>query len=225
MTIAPAMASTIDRRLLVNWRADPAVVGPLLPPGFRPQIVAGHAVVGVCLIRLRHLRPARAPRWLGLTTESAAHRVAVLDRHGRPGVYVLRRDTDSRLAALAGGRLFPGPHALARFDVDEHDDELHLAFRSDDGTAVTAAGRIDPAAGSSLFPTSGAARDFFACGATAHSPDRTATGLDAVTLTADRFDLEPVAIHHATSTRWDPIATPDGAYVMRAVPATWRTVR
>lgn len=69
----PTMCSTIDRRLLVNWRADPAAVAPLLPAGFAPQLVDGHAVVGVCVIRLRHLRPSGAPRPVGIGSEDAAH--------------------------------------------------------------------------------------------------------------------------------------------------------
>jgi hypothetical protein len=215
------MASTIDRRLLVNWRADPAAIEPLLPAGFRIHEVAGQAVVGVCLIRLRHLRPSGMPRWLGITTESAAHRIAVLGPDHEPGVYVLRRDTDSRLAALAGGRLFPGPHTHGRVAVEEGGDQLDLAFRAPDGAAVTAAGHVDPAVRSALFGSLDAARDFFAGGSTAHSPDRAGTALDAVELAADRFELEPVALHHATSTIWDPLATLDSAFLMRDVPATW----
>ena len=56
-----AMDGTIRHRLLVNYAADPEVVVPLLPPGLRPQLVRGHAVVGICVLRLSDLRPAGMP--------------------------------------------------------------------------------------------------------------------------------------------------------------------
>ena len=67
-------------------------------------------VAGICLIRLRALRPRGLPAWIGLTSENAAHRIAVeLEEDGQPceGVYIPRRDTDRRVNTLVGGRLFP----------------------------------------------------------------------------------------------------------------------
>jgi len=58
----PAMSSVIERRLLVNYRVDPEVAASLLPAPLRPQLVNGWAVAGVCLIRLRRLRPFRLRR-------------------------------------------------------------------------------------------------------------------------------------------------------------------
>ena len=43
----------------------------------RPQLVEGRAVAGICLIRLGSLRPKGLPASLGVTTENAAHRIAV----------------------------------------------------------------------------------------------------------------------------------------------------
>src|SRR5438309_1681955 len=116
----PVVRGVIDRRILVNYHVDPAVLAPLLPAPFRPKVVHGVGMVGICLIRLKNLRPAFLPAWLGLSTENAAHRTAVeWDDHGtvQDGVYVRRRDTNSRFNALVGGRLFPGFHHHARFTV------------------------------------------------------------------------------------------------------------
>ena len=55
----------IERRLLVSYRIDPELVDALLPPPFRPQLVNGHAVGGVCFIRMRALRPVPLPRAAG----------------------------------------------------------------------------------------------------------------------------------------------------------------
>src|SRR5450631_100992 len=73
----PALEGVIDRRLLVNYRVDPEIAARWLPAPFRPQLVNGFAVAGICLIRLVKLRPVGAPRWAGLTSENAAHRIAV----------------------------------------------------------------------------------------------------------------------------------------------------
>jgi hypothetical protein len=73
----PTLAATIERRILVNYRVDPDVLALLLPPPFRPVVVGGYGIAGICLIRLSGVRPAGVPRALGVTSENAAHRVAV----------------------------------------------------------------------------------------------------------------------------------------------------
>jgi len=123
----------------------PARATSLLPAPLRPQLVNGWAVAGVCLIRLRRLRPRGLPGWAGMRTENAAHRVAAeWDGTGgrQSGVYIPRRDSDSAATVLAGGRLFPGEHHRASFDVRETDRDLHVSFASADGMARY--GRADP---------------------------------------------------------------------------------
>lgn len=71
------MASTIERRLLVNFRLDPEAAARILPAGMRPDLVHGYAVGGICLIRLAKLRPVGFPSVVGIRTENAAHRIAV----------------------------------------------------------------------------------------------------------------------------------------------------
>jgi hypothetical protein len=117
----PVIRGIMDRRILVNYRVAPSVLTPLLPAPFRPKLIHGFGLVGICLIRLKRVRPKFVPSWFGVASENAAHRMAVeWDDHGkvREGVYVRRRDTDSRLNALAGGRLFPGIHHHAGFVVE-----------------------------------------------------------------------------------------------------------
>jgi hypothetical protein len=131
----PVVRGVIDRRILVNYHVEPGVLAPLLPPPFRPKVVHGVGMVGICLIRLKKVRPTFLPSWLGISSENAAHRTAVeWDEDGivREGVYVRRRDTNSHLNAWAGGRLFPGIHHHAAFTVEETEDRFHVAVRSDD---------------------------------------------------------------------------------------------
>jgi hypothetical protein len=97
----PVIAGLIKRRLLVNFRAKPEVVQRILPQPFRPKLHHEYSLVGICLIRLEQIRPAGLPGLLGLSSENAAHRIAVewTDAAGiqREGVYIPRRDTGSFL--------------------------------------------------------------------------------------------------------------------------------
>ena len=131
----PRVHGTIKRRLLVNFRVDPAVMQRLLPARFRPKLHDGHAIAGICLIRLENIRPHRFPAILGLSSENAAHRVAVVwddDTGAREGVYIPRRDTGSFVNHLVGGRLFPGEHQRASFQVTEDAGRIALHMRSAD---------------------------------------------------------------------------------------------
>ena len=123
----PKVHGVIRRRLLVNFRVDPAVLQRQMPSPFRPKLHDGQAIAGVCLIRLEEIRPKRVPRALGLASENAAHRMAVVwDENGslREGVFIPRRDTGSLISHLAGGRVFPGEHHRATFDVEEAGDRI-----------------------------------------------------------------------------------------------------
>ncbi len=57
---APALDAVVERRLLMNYRADPDVVARLVPTPLRPLLRHGQAVVGICLLRLGGVRGPRA---------------------------------------------------------------------------------------------------------------------------------------------------------------------
>ncbi len=107
----PVLKGTIKRRFLINYRVEPETMQRLLPTPFRPKLQQDFAIAGICLIRLEQIRPAGLPAALGRTSENAAHRVAVewtaAAGETREGVFIPRRDTDSRLNSWAGGRIFP----------------------------------------------------------------------------------------------------------------------
>src|SRR5207245_1394241 len=112
-----------------------------------PKLVRGFGMAGICLIRLSGIRPKFWPRWLGgIRSENAAHRTAVVWDDGgmeREGVYIRRRDSNSRLNALVGGRLFPGIHHHARFEVREAGELFSVALHSDDdATRVSVRGQV-----------------------------------------------------------------------------------
>jgi hypothetical protein len=66
--MAPSLRATMQRRVLVNYRVDPVVLASLLPRPFRPALVAGQGVAGICLIRLGAIRPVGFPSAVGLTS-------------------------------------------------------------------------------------------------------------------------------------------------------------
>src|SRR5688572_30835362 len=116
----PTVRGVMNRRILVNFRVRPDVVKRFLPAPFRPKLVQDWGLAGICLIRLEAIRPRGFPSACGIASENAAHRIAVeWDEGGRrrEGVYIPRRDTNSLLNRLAGGRLFPGVHHAAEFRV------------------------------------------------------------------------------------------------------------
>jgi len=130
----PSIHGVIRRRILVNFRVRPDVIRTLLPARFRPKLHAGYAIAGICLIRLERIRPRFVPSVFGLSSENAAHRIAVLwnddDGVEREGVFIPRRDTGSAINLLAGGCLFPGEHHRAAFQVHCSDRRIDLDMAS-----------------------------------------------------------------------------------------------
>lgn len=234
---APPLAGVVERRLLVNYRVDPDVVARTLPAPFRPQVVAGWAVAGMCLIRMGSLRLRGLPARFGVRSENAAHRVAVewetasgVER----GVYIPRRDTDAVLNVLVGGRLFPGEQHRARFDVHEADDEVRVAFASRDGSvAVDVHVRtVDELKGSALFADVDEASAFFEQGSAGYSARHEGTRFDGLSLHTDAWSVAPVEVVHARSSWFDDAAQfPPGsaaldcALLMQQVPVEWRALR
>lgn len=225
----------IERRLLVNYRVDPAALAKasLLPPRFRPQLVDGYAIAGICLIRLGSVRPPGVPAALGWTSENAAHRIAVeWEEAGatRCGVYVPRRDTSSHLNALLGGRAFPGPCGHARFTVCEEADRYRVSMESDDGaTRVRFDGRMVPALpAGSVFGTLATASAFFERGALGYSPGREPDELEALELRCARWHVDALAVDDVASSLFDDLhlfppdaARFDCALLMRDIDHEW----
>jgi hypothetical protein len=204
----PVITGTIERRILVNYRVDPDAIRPLLPPPFRPKTVAGMALAGICLIRLRGVRPRHFPAWLGLSSENAAHRIAV--EWDTPagvceGIYVLRRDTNSRLNCLAGGRLFPGTHHHASFRVRETDRRFEVAMQSDDGNRALSvvAEMADAWTQDSIFGSTGEASAFFSAGSLGYSPTPNPRRFQGIELACRNWHVEPLGVAEVRSSLFD----------------------
>jgi hypothetical protein len=225
------MHGLIDRRLLLNFSADPAVVQRLLPAPFRPKLHAGRAIVGICLIRLSGLRPRWVPRCLGVTSENAAHRIAVAwDENGveRTGVYVLRRDTASRLNVLVGGRLFPGMQRHATFTVQETPEHLAIAVTGADVRIDVAGTLVDDWPTGSVFADLATASAFFAEDADGYAVTARADRLDGLRLCCEQWAVRPMRIDRVASSFYDDARVfppgsirPDCALVMTGIQHHW----
>ena len=229
----PVIRGVIDRRILVNYRVDPGVLARMLPPPFRPKLHRGHGIVGICLIRLREVRPRHVPSWLGISSENAAHRTAVAWDEGgevREGVFIRRRDTSSWLNALAGGRVFPGIHRRARFAVHESGPHLEVAVRSEDGaTRMSVVGDVtDRLPAASTFASLAEASAFFEAGALGYSATPDPRRFQGLELRCRGWAIEPMAVSTVTSNHFeDRSVFPAGsiafdcALVMRGIEHEW----
>jgi hypothetical protein len=231
----PVIRGVIDRRILVNFRVDPDVLARILPRPFRPRLVRGASMAGVCLIRLRQIRPRLLPAFLGVSSENAAHRIAVCwEQAGqtREGVFIPRRDTSSRLNTLAGGRLFPGEHHHARFQVQERCDDYSVVLDSDDGrTHLAVEGSLAPELPpTSVFGSLQAASDFFEQGSLGYSVTARPAVFDGLELRSFTWRVVPLAVRRVESSFFeDRTNFPAGsvefdcALLMRGIEHEWHS--
>lgn len=201
----PVIQGIIDRRILVNFRIDPQVLSRELPEPFKPKIVGGYGIGGVCLIRLKHIRPGFVPSSIGFSSENAAHRMAVVWEDGgqvREGVFIPRRDTSSRMNTLVGGRLFPGEHHHAYFLTEEHDGYYRIQMESDDGIVSL---RIEGRIGADLLKTSvfenlEQASKFFEGGSLGYSARQARPGeYEGLELRTMNWAVEPLSVEKVES--------------------------
>jgi len=229
----PVVRGLIDRRILANYRIDPVVMSAVLPRPFRPKIVGGFAIGGICLIRLKSIRPRFFPfRW-GIGSENAAHRIAVewdVGGEKREGVFIPRRDTSSLLNTLVGGRIFPGEHHHSTFVVKETTESLSVNLSSDDGeTHVSILGTVtDTFRETSVFSSMTVASDFFKRGSVGYSVTRIDGKYDGLELRCRDWKMEALRIEKIESSYFDDISRfPAGsiqfdcALLMRSIEHEW----
>lgn len=230
------MHGNIDRRMLINFRVKPERIAPMLPSFFRAKLVKDWAIAGICLIRLKDIRPKELGAAFGISSENAAHRIAMeWDENGatREGVFIPRRDTSSKLQSLVGGRIFPGVHHAADFMVEETGDDYRLRMKSrDDETQVRLHARkakhLSP---DSLFVSFDEASDFFARGSAGFSPTGEPNCCDGLELCTSGWQVEPLDVITVESSFFDdrtvfPIGTVEFecALLMQNISHEWQSL-
>jgi hypothetical protein len=146
------------------------------------------------------------------------------------GVYVVRRDSDSLLNRLAGGRIFPGVHHAARFQIGEVGREIEVSVASRDGqVAVSLWGEAaDDLPEDSIFDSLLSASAFFEAGTLGYSPTANPVRFDGLTLKTERWHVKPLRVRECRSSFFDDPArfprgsvTLDHALLMRDVKHSW----
>ena len=216
---------------MLNYRADPEVVKRLLPAPFSPKLYHGHAIVGVCLVRLESLRPRGLPAFLGVSSENAVHRIASewidSNKRSHEGIFVARRDTDLWLRTILGGFSDPGYHR-ARFTVEESvahaeftcrsvDKVTEIIFSGDDALQLPA---------SSCFKS--LQEDFFRSADSGSSLVEDTKSLGGIALEAKEWKIRPFGLNRLSCSFFDdktrfPLGSIefDHALVMRDVAHAW----
>jgi hypothetical protein len=226
----PTITGIIDRRILVNFTVDMDVAKTIVPAPFTPKAVNGKAIAGICLIRLKDVRPKGLPAFIGIGSENGAHRIAVEwqeDGQTKEGVYIPRRDTSSLFNTLTGGRVFPGKHHHAKFDVDEKGDDYHVAFESSDGTIISIdAKRTETFNPQSVFKSLSTASEFFKAGSTGYSPN--GNKYEGLLLETDKWEVKALEVSQVRSSYFeDESVFPkgsvqfDNALLMTNIPHEW----
>ncbi len=170
----PIIKGVIDRRILINYQIDKDVLKNYLPKPFTPKTINGKGIAGICLIRLKEIRPKGFPKQIGIASENGAHRIAVEwveNGELKEGVYIPRRDTSSKLNSLAGGSIFPGVHHHAKFNVNETDENYEISFVSSDKTSLAIKAKCTNQLNTeSIFDSIESVSDFFKNGSVGYSP-------------------------------------------------------
>jgi hypothetical protein len=218
---------------LINFTADPKDVKKILPSPFRPKLYKDKAIVGICLIRLKDLKPKGLPDFVGVCSENGAHRIAIeWDEDGqiKQGVFIPRRDTSIRLNTILGGKLFPGKHHLAKFNVIESNQNYHIDFTSSDDTYISIdakeAKEFDK---NSIFKTLEDVSNFFENGAVGYSPN--GKKFDGLKLETYNWKVKPLEVGNVKSSFFEnELIFPkgsikfDNALLMTNVEHEWHSV-
>ena len=205
----PTITGVIRRRVLLNYRVDPELVTSILPSNFRPQLVHGFAIAGICLIRLEEVRPKGMPAIVGVSSENSAHRIGVEwdeDGETKRGVYVPRRDTDCTFNALVGGKLFPGASELSKFQIEDEDGKISMQISAKDYSQALVefeAQETDTLPSDSIFESLAETSAFFEAGCMGYSPKPHSCHLEGLKLKTQKWEVSPLEINTINSAYFD----------------------
>jgi len=202
----PKIKGIIDRRILINYKIEVEYLIDYLPKPFEPIEIEGYGIAGICLIRLKNIRPSMLPSFVGINSENGAHRIAVKWKEGneyKEGVYIPRRDTSSKLNALVGGRIFPGEHHFSQFNVVEEKEKYDVEIKNEDGTYLRIlANKTNEYPKSSLFNNLESVSEFFEKGSIGYSPNKK-NYFDCLELKTYSWKVQPLNVISVTSSFFD----------------------
>jgi uncharacterized protein YqjF (DUF2071 family) len=219
----------IDHRILLNFRIDPEVMKKNLPEEFTPKVVDGYAIGGICQVSLSEMRAKGLPSIVGTGSHNAAHRIAVDSSQGE-GVYVTRRDTNSWLNTMSGGRVFPGVYSRANFDVLVSGDLYSVSIENKKKELIMSisAEVVSELPTGSVFESTQQVSDFFKTGNIGWSSREKSNEFDAIELKTVEWKMEPLKVKDRFSAYFsDTTKFPkgsvefDSAMIMRNLKHSW----
>ena len=223
------VVGNIDHRILLNYRIDPEVMKKNLPDEFTPKVVNGYAIGGICQVSLSEMRMKGMPSFFGTRSHNAAHRIAVHSSQG-DGVYVTRRDTNSLLNSISGGRVFPGVYSKADFTVSSAGDiySVRIENKKKELMMSIAAEVASELPEGSVFGSTQEVSDFFLTGNIGWSDGKKGNQFDAIELTTTEWNMEPLKVAERYSAYFSNTAMfPEGsvefdsAMIMRNLKHSW----
>ncbi len=137
-----------------------------------------------------------------------------------------------RLSPFAGGRLFPGEHHHAAFEVHDDGDHIDLKMRAkDDGVSVEVRARAaDRLPSTSVFTSVDEASTYFAGGSVGYSAKGEPGRLDGIKLVTTDWKVGALDVETVRSTYFDDESRfPKGSVVfdcglvMRDIEHEWRS--
>jgi len=136
------------------------------------------------------------------------------------------------LNAWAGGRVFPGIHHRAGFNVNESDGNFIVAFKADDGTYLSINARETGEWNEeSLFDSLDSAADFFKRGSVGYSPDKIGEAFEGLELKTLRWEVFPLKVKEVRSSFFENKSIfPEGsirfdnALLMKSIEHEWKTL-
>jgi uncharacterized protein YqjF (DUF2071 family) len=114
--------------LFAHWPVDPDALRTVVPPQLPLDLFDGKAWVGVTPFRVEgfRLRNTPPPPWISRFLEVNVRTYVICD--GKPGIFFLSLDTDSRFAVAGARRTYRLPYFAARQSLSE--ERGRYRFRS-----------------------------------------------------------------------------------------------
>ncbi len=102
---------------------------------------------------------------------------------------------------MTGGRLFPGVHHQATFEVNENDNDYHIKILSaDHEVQIEVEGVVcEEVPNTSVFDSLEDASNFFAAGSLGYSPSHTPGNFEGIELKTNQWQMEAMDISKVSS--------------------------
>lgn len=223
-----AVSGICERRIILNWRVDPALVAKHLPRPFRPRLVKGHAIVSVEVLQLVGMRPTGMPRIAGFHTQNAVDRIAVEWNEGGSilhGFFVPSRYSPSAVNTLISlTRLFPAVFKHARFRFERAGVHYRVSVAAEGNRLSFDANESSIFSEKSAFDSMNMASEFHRDAKISYSPAHEEGTYDGIYLKS--FDwhatpLEVINVHYDYIEKTFPGAVFDSAFVVRNTKHEW----